>query len=552
MDVQSEAYIVWFVVILVASGWGIYKITPAGRRKKKAQEAAVAERKRRALMGIHQRGSQLTHPDALAKKIAPDNEGDANSGSTRKQEHTMTTDNAETRLALAGIPLPERIETQHLLLEGSTGTGKSTALRAVVPRIRQRGDRAVIVDPAGEMMCRYWQPGDVILNPLDARSAAWSPFAEVGQPSDADRLAKSMIPDIDGGGDSQQWQLYSQNLVSAVLQKLWEGGQATNADLVHSLTILKSEDLEPIVAGTMAQTLFDVGAAKMLSNVRGIIGSYLPAYRFLPSDADGRSWSIRRWVESGQGWLWIPVRADMMAAMRPLVAAWLGEIVSSVLSLRPDRDRRLWLVLDELAALGRIQSLADALTQGRKFGLCSVGGLQTVAQLRGAYGQHGAQTLLSCFSSQLILRAADPETASWCSQALGQRQIKRTVESSGVGAGGSHSGESEQVTIEPLVLPSEISTLPDLQGYLKFAGNWPVARVTIPLPDEIPEVRPPFVPAGSAPAVPRGTPTAAVESQATANPAVQADAATPAPAEPDPGAELTEQFRKLLSGESSE
>ncbi len=434
--------------------------------------------------------------------------------------------------------MPSGIETQHLLLEGSTGTGKSTALKAVVPLIRQRGDRAVIVDPAGEMMCRYFQAGDVILNPLDARSVAWSPFAEMGQPSDADRLAKSMIPDIDGGGDSQQWQLYSQNLVSAVLQKLWEGGQATNADLVHALTILKSEDLEPIVSGTMAQTLFDTGAARMLSSVRGIIGSYLPAYRFLPPDAGGQSWSIRRWIEGGQGWLWIPVRADLGAALRPLVAGWLGEIVSSVLSLRPDRDRRLWLVLDELAALGRVQSLADALTQGRKFGLCSIGGLQTVAQLRGAYGPHGAQTLLSCFSSQLILRAADPETAGWCSQALGQKQIKRTVESSGAGAGGSHSGESEQVTIEPLVLPSEISTLPDLQGYLKFAGDWPVARVTIPIPEETPEVCPPFVPVGGAPA--------ATQTPVPATPAAHADAA---PAEPDPDAALTEQFRKLLSGE---
>ena len=521
MDVQFEAYLVWFVLILIASAWGIYKITPAGRRKKKAQEAAAAERKRRALMGIHQRGSQLTHADALTKRIVPESE------------------QASDRLALAGIPLPPGIETQHLLLEGSTGTGKSTALKAVVPLIRQRGDRAVIVDPAGEMMCRHFQAGDVILNPLDARSVAWSPFAEMGQPSDADRLAKSMIPDIDGGGDSQQWQLYSQGLVAAVLQRLWEGGRAANADLVHVLTVEKSEDIEPLVAGLPAQTLFDTGAAKMLSSVRGIVGSYLPAYRYLPPATGGSAFSIRKWVETGSGWLWLPVRADMMAAMRPLIQAWLGEIVSSVLSLRPDRERRLWLLLDELAGLGRVQSLADALTQGRKFGLCAAAGLQTVAQLRGAYGQHGAQTLLSCFSSQLILRAADPETAGWCSQALGQRQLKRTVESSGVGAGGSHSGESEQITIEPLVLPSEISTLPDLQGYLKLAGDWPVARVTIPIPEETPEVCPPFVPAGGAPA--------ATQTPVPATPAAQADAAAE---EPDPNAALTEQFRKLLSGES--
>ena len=518
MDVQFEAYLVWFVLILIASAWGIYKITPAGRRKKKAQEAAAAERKRRALMGIHQRGSQLTHADALTKKIVPESE------------------QASDCLALAGIPLPSGIETQHVLLEGSIGTGKSASLKALTPLVRARSDRAVIVDPAGEMMCRYWRDGDTILNPLDARGVAWSPFAEMGGPADADRLAKSMIPDIDGGGDSQQWQLYSQGLVAAVLQRLWEQGHATNADLVHVLTVEKSEDIEPLVAGLPAQTLFDTGAAKMLSSVRGIVGSYLPAYRYLPPDVGAVGFSIRKWVESGRGWLWIPVRNDMMASLRPLVAAWLGEIVSSVLSLRPDRDRRLWLMLDELASLGRIQSLTDALTQGRKFGLCAVAGLQTIAQLRGAYGMHGAQTLLACFSSQLILRAPDPETAGWCSQALGQRQLKRTVESSGSGAGGMHSGESEQIVIEPLVLPSEISTLPDLQGYLKLAGDWPVAKITIPIPEEIPEVCPAFVPVGGV--------SAATPAQADA-------AAPPAPAEPDPDAALTEQFRRLLAGEKT-
>ncbi|MHB8257642.1 MAG: type IV secretion system DNA-binding domain-containing protein [Acidiferrobacterales bacterium] len=386
-------------------------------------------------------------------------------------------------IQIGQVSIPHDIETQHLLLTGSTGTGKSLALHALTETIRERtGDRAVAVDPGGELMARFWRGGDTILNPLDARSVAWSPLAEMTGAADADRLAKSMLPDTDGS-DAQQWQLYAQGLTSAVLQRLAESqGKATNADLTHLLTVAKSDDIEALFRGLPAQTLFDPGAAKMLGSVRAIIGAYLAPYRFLPPNVGADAWSLRRWVERGSGWLWIPVRADLSTSLRPLIAAWIGELVSAALALLPDRDRRLWLLLDELAALGRVQSLADALTQGRKFGLCACAGLQTVAQLRGAYGLPGAQTLLSCFSSQLILRASDPETADWCSRLLGDQQLSRRVQSEGSSAGGSHSGENEQISIERLVLASEIAGLRDRRGFLKLAGDSPIARVEIPIP----------------------------------------------------------------------
>ena len=205
--------------------------------------------------------------------------------------------------------------------------------------------------------------------------------------------------------------------------------------------------------------------------------------------------------------LWMPVRADLSTALLPLIAAWIGELVSAVLTLPPDRGRRLWLLLDEMAALGRVQSLSEALTQGRKFELCAVAGLQTVAQLRGAYGLPGAQTLLSCFSSQLILRASDPETADWCSRLLGDQQLSRRVKNEGSGAGGSHSGESEQISIERVVLASEIAGLRDRRGFLKLAGDWPIARVEIPIPPAGAEVCRPFV-AATANGVPALEPAA--------------------------------------------
>ena len=76
-------------------------------------------------------------------------------------------------LKLAGVAKPPADETKHFKLIGTTGTGKSTAIRELVHGALLRGDRAVIADPDGGYLSRFYDPtkGDVILNPLDARSA---------------------------------------------------------------------------------------------------------------------------------------------------------------------------------------------------------------------------------------------------------------------------------------------------------------------------------------------------------------------------------------------
>jgi type IV secretory pathway TraG/TraD family ATPase VirD4 len=177
-----------------------------------------------------------------------------------------------------------------------------------------------------------------------------------------------------------------------------------------------------------------------------------------------------------QGWLWLSYREDQGAALRPLLAAWIGEAVNATLSLPPDRRRRQWLLLDEVASLGRVQGLSDALTKGRKYGLCAILGLQSISQLRDVYGKDGAQTLLSCLSSQLLLRANDPETAEYASLHLGESEVLRETISRG-----KHRTVTEQHHIGRLVLPSELQGLPNRVGLLRLAGQDLVRWVTVPL-----------------------------------------------------------------------
>jgi type IV secretory pathway TraG/TraD family ATPase VirD4 len=381
---------------------------------------------------------------------------------------------APGQLHIGGVAWPWGLESLHLLVSGATGAGKSQTIHGTLGTLRVRGDAAIITDIGSEALRGFGQPSDVILNPLDARSADWSPFADMESAADAERLAKSMIPDHEG--IEREWFIYSQVLVAATLRRLWERGEATNGALLHALTLATPTELKALVQGLPAQALFHEGAEKMLASVRGIVGSYFAPYSYLSAAAGAKDWSIRRHVREGKGWLWLSYREDQAAALRPLLAAWIGEAVNAALSLQPDSARRKWLLLDEVASLGRVQGLSDALTKGRKYGLCAMMGLQSISQLRDVYGKDGAQTLLSCLSSQLLLRANDPETAEYASLSLGEAEVLRQSI-----AHGKERVITEQHHIERLVLASQLQGLPNRVGYLRLAGEDIVRCVTLPL-----------------------------------------------------------------------
>ena len=231
------------------------------------------------------------------------------------------------------------------------------------------------------------------------------------------------------------------------------------------------------LAGTAASGLFEPGAEKALASTRFILSSHLAS---LQHTRPGE-FSLRTWLETGSGNLYITWREDMLDSLRPLVSAWVDILVSSVLTLPADRPSPLWLILDELASLQRLSSLEAGLTKGRKHGLRVVAGVQSVAQLDAIYGPHQATTLRSCFRNILALGCAnsDPQTAEVISKGLGQVEIERSQTTYNRSPGHVGKGKSSQRTTETLVMPSELMSLPPLQGYLKFAGDYPVAAVTL-------------------------------------------------------------------------
>jgi hypothetical protein len=114
----------------------------------------------------------------------------------------------DLRLSIAHVPINPGEECQHFLIAGRTGAGKSQVIQAMLRKVRQREQPAVIADPGGSYLSRFGTEDALVLNPFDLRDAGWSPFAEIRAAYDCQRLAKAAIPDAEG--DARQWHFYAQ------------------------------------------------------------------------------------------------------------------------------------------------------------------------------------------------------------------------------------------------------------------------------------------------------------------------------------------------------
>lgn len=381
---------------------------------------------------------------------------------------------------IAGLWCPLESESRHFKIMGTTGSGKSVAIRSILSFVQQRApytnDRVVIADPDGGYLARFYDPGrgDVILNPFDARSAHWALFKELRNPYDADQFAASLVPDL--GGDNSVWAGYARTLVSSTIQALYASGDVTTRDLYDAIGTMNNAELGELLAHTSASRFFESGAEETLGSIRTNASQALRALSYLSRDD---AFSMNEWIQRGRGWLFMPYKADQIAALKPIITTWMRTAIFSTLSLN-EGDSRLWFVIDELDALGKIDGLPDALTRLRKFGGRVVLGFQSIGPLEAIYGKGYGSTITENASNTLILRCSSSDgggTSRFASHLIGKRKIRRlmqsSTQSSGSSGGGRHSGSSsgysEQITEEDAVMPSEIEQLPDMNGYLKFA-----------------------------------------------------------------------------------
>ncbi len=408
---------------------------------------------------------------------------------TEAQLAKLTSTESDVRaLAVGTVTIPGRLETRHMAMIGTTGSGKTTALRQLLDGIEARGEAALVYDTSGEFVAHYYRPerGDVILNPFDARCAYWSPFAEIAHPADADRIAHQLITET-GQHDSDVWLDTSRILVANMIRALWREGNCSLSALLNALQDRTKDDLKLWLAGSSSARTFADDADRATGSVLFMLAKAANLIQFLRvDDSGGGPFAFRDFIHEldkrtgPRPWIFVPRKEDYFEASKPLLACWLECAASAVLGLPPSANRRIWFVLDELADLPRVDNLARLLPEGRKFGAAVVLTFQALGQMRHRYGPQIAESMLGCCNTKLFLQTIDSETRVWASQTIGECEVEIHTMTDALAEGDDKPRTSlgKIRKMRPAILESELR-LPKFEGYLLFPDGLPVARIRL-------------------------------------------------------------------------
>jgi len=379
--------------------------------------------------------------------------------------------------------IPARKEAQHFQIMGDTGVGKTQLIVQMLCQIRERGESAIVYDPACEYLQRFYEKdrGDIVLNPLDERCPYWGPANEMASNAEADAIAASLYQPATDAKDEFFHQTPAQ-IFAHLLRK---------GPTPHQLAewMASSETLEQMVAGTEMSFYIDRKAGPQRAGVLASLGLVAKCFRLLPEkNQTDRTWNARTWAKERKGWIFITSRPPERETLRPLHSLWIDLLVMRLLTAPQPGQKPVWFVIDELASLQKLPQLHTAITENRKSKNPLVLGFQGKAQLEVIYG-HMAEVMLSQPATKIFMKTAEPKAAEWISEAIGKVEIERLKETK---FDGSRAGKNFTVDrqIEPLVMGSEISGLDDRHAYLKLGNN--VARFDFDYLD-LPTPTPAFV-----------------------------------------------------------
>lgn len=381
----------------------------------------------------------------------------------------------QSGINIGEVTLPQRLENEHFLVTGSPGAGKSTLIRHLLYQLQAREQVVIINDPDGEFVQEFYDEarGDLVLNPLDKRCPKWTPWSEFRYGSfamDAEALAASLVrggdPAYTSGAD-RFFLMSSRALIMAMFQQV---KHRDNTDALLDFIAQPTDQLRRTLAGTRAASLIHPDAHGQSAGILGTVSNAISGFRYLP--LEGKQWSAREWAIKPQGWIFLSSTEDVRDAIQNLQGLWLDCLVRWLMSNELG-SQQVWIMADEMPALGYQPQIEKLVTRGRKRSLAVVMGFQNVSQLRSLYGKDGSVTLTSSPTTKIILRCDESETAKWASDLLGARELDRisTTQVKSVNNGRDGVNLSTHRVSERLVTPSEVQLLPPLQGYMCIAGH---------------------------------------------------------------------------------
>lgn len=171
--------------------------------------------------------------------------------------------------------------------------------------------------------------------------------------------------------------------------------------------------------------------------------------------------------------IYVGILPNDISRFSRLINLFFSQLISENTDQLPSQNPALkyqcLLLLDEFAALGRVDIIESGVAYIAGYNLRLMAIFQNLAQLNALYGVDGARTLTTNFECQIIFTPRDNKDAQEYSEIIGYETFKSrsTSRSSGKSSSNSQSYSDQR---RPVMLPQEVKTMPHEQCVINLSG----------------------------------------------------------------------------------
>lgn len=381
--------------------------------------------------------------------------------------------NEQTNLPLGEIQMPSNLENRHTLIIGKPGTGKTQCMRPMLKKWYELGRKGIVYDNKGEYFSEFFDPEkDMLFNPLDQRSLGWNLFNELISYPDVDGLAASLIPPTISNTDPF-WNPAARGVFSGILHYLYQNNLRNNHELWKLLTADANEiahNLKNTKGGEAGYRYITQNAenSKQAEGVLAVMMQYTKCFEYMAGN-DG-DFQISDWLYNGKGMIYITNYEDIEETLKPVLSLFVDLVGRKILSMPDDLKRRIMFNLDEFGSLQRLSTIVKLLTRGRSKGACIFLGIQDDGQTEKIYTPQIRKSIDNACGNRITFALTGETAEKEARYNIGETEYSETQRSMSMGPHDMRDGVSlsEQKKKELMLLPSEISGLPDLTGLVRL------------------------------------------------------------------------------------
>ena len=338
------------------------------------------------------------------------------------------------------IPVGEHMLSRHMLLLGGIGTGKTNAFNFLIKNTLDnlyQNDVVIIFDTKGEFCKEFYNEGDIVIS-NDSRACGsdgvdyWNIFHEVTIDDRTEEniieIANALFADKIERSSQPFFPNAAKDLFTAIMLHIvrrfpekgnnrFLRGVFNSFDPENMMKILNQHpDLK-----AMRSYIQDPKSGQTL----GVVSELQQAVRevFTGNFAKEGTLSMREIIrKKGGKVVFVEYDLGIGAMLTPAYRILIDSAIKEALCRKED-EGNVYFFIDEFRLLPNLAHIDDGLNFGRSMGAKFFCGVQNVAQIKAAYGDSLARSILSGFGTNLSFRVNDSESREYIKGLYG-RNIK--------------------------------------------------------------------------------------------------------------------------------